>query len=402
MHRCGFTFFVAKGKSVINALPFLGATIGLGILIGITSLNYVGSPVSMSVLIGAEILCALIFVLGLTPQRTFSSTYELPRSVQYGIFISGLLFASSIMFLSGINISVWSDIQHSRLPNRSVAMASVATQRFLFGDRTALRLIWSLYDNAQSCDSFDSMQFYQDQAELFCMTVNGLDYSRQVLIDGTRIHKFKNSVFGVSGSGFVHQYGEIVYFNEDGVVDFANGFFGVQPVVLGEKIETVNVLEAPDGTKEYRFNGAANPQVVYSLLSNSTRANLKNGDTLFETDVSNLSTITLSDGITIHFTTTDTKPHQQLMVELPAGCCAGLEFDDTVERVRIIEHKDGSPTDMIMMDVFLNPIKDLKIARNPIPQMQSYVPSADAQLKLIKSPIVSKWVDSLFAQMLFP
>lgn len=401
MHRCGFTFFLGKDNTVLNALPFLGATIGLGAVIGTASPDYVGSPSSMAILIGAEIVCALIFALGLTPQKTFRTTYSLPRSAQYGIYMSGLLVTTTVMFLSGINLSVWSDIQNSRLPNRSTAMASVSTQRFLFGDRTALRLIWSLYENASNCRSYDSMKFYQDQAERFCMTIQGLNYTRQELTDGTRIHNFNNSAMGVSGSGFVHQNGEIVYFTDNGIVDFANGFFGVQPISLGESIKTINVLEKPDGTKEYRFNGATEPQIVFSKLNNSTKTHLSNGDTINEFDVTNLASFDLLDGVNLYFTNTESRPHQQVMVGLPIGCAADLEFEAVASRARVIQHKDASPTQLILMDDFFQPSHELKIPSNIVPSLQRQIDSP-TKAKLLDHPRVQEWCDSLLKQMPTP
>ncbi len=401
MHRCGFAFFLNNHKSVVNALPFLGAALGLASMIYIAeSSEYCVGPVSVALLGGAQVLCAVIFLMGLIPQKTLRTNYVLPRWSQYGIYLSGLLATGTVMFVTGINFSVWLDCQNSRLPNRSTATATVATQRFMFGDRTALRSIWVLYEVARGLNNIDSMHFYQDQAEQFCMTVQGLDYKRQILADGTRIHAFNNSAMGNVGSGFVHKDGSIVYFSEDGLVDFATGYFGVQPIYTGVNIKTISVTEKVDGVKEYRFNGATEPQVVYTRTDNATIARAHDGDSVNEFDVHDTSSFTLSNGVSLYFTTSDTTHPQMVAVGLPPGLAAGLHFDQVVTRARVIQHSDGT-AQLFLMDSYLRTINEVNIPANPVPAMKDFL-SLYEQEKLFDHPKIRPWIDSLFNQILPP
>lgn len=282
--------FLTRHKAVFCLLPsYLGAAVGLAGLISINTRDSIATQLASVWSIPTISLLALVFVTfcaaAMRTHGPLHSSIVLPRWFQRSLFFSGLGLATALMVSSAITLSVYHDTTNFRVPNRTLAWVSVKTQHALFGEFAALDWIWVLQNNAKKCNDSQTAKYWKDQAENLCLSIPSFNYKRIDRPNGDIVHDFANTPLGsLKESNFVHEDDSVITFG-DGFVDFPIGFGNCHRIDLNEKIRHINIVEKLHGEKEYRFNGAAEPQIIYTPWLNLVYVHPSVGMTMFESDI---------------------------------------------------------------------------------------------------------------------
>lgn len=288
MPQCPFTL-LSRLKAKIVLLPYLGAALGCAGLLGVNTRDSISMQLTTSWSIPAitatAVICAVFFAVALKTRTGLRTSVVLPRWAQKSIYFGGLTLMTTLMVASAITFGVWNDTNNQKIPNRFMSNVSIATQRFLFGDCAALDWIWVLSQNATNCGDSKEAKFWKDEAEAFCINTPSFNYKRFEYANGDIVHKFDNTPLGsLKESNFVHEDDSTITFG-DKYVEFPSGFGQAKRIDLGEEIRTIEVIEKTYGGKEYKFNGAKDPQITYNPYDHCIIAYLKNGQLFFERDM---------------------------------------------------------------------------------------------------------------------
>ncbi len=288
MPQCPFRL-LSRHKATIGLLPYVGAALGCAGLISINTRDAIAAQLATTWSVPAMAIFAGIavglFSIAVSSRAGLQTSVMLPRWAQKSIYFGGIALMTTLTAASAITYGVWNDTNNLKIPNRFTAWVSVATQRVLFGDCAALDWIWVLSNNAKACANASEAKYWKDEAEALCCNIPSFNYKRFDYPNGDIVHEFDNTPLGsLTESNFVHEDDSIIMFG-DGFVEFPAGFGEAKTIELGEKIRKVHILEKSYGGKEYRFNGARDPQITYNPYDHFIMASLRDGQFFTERDV---------------------------------------------------------------------------------------------------------------------